>query len=110
MQICFATRGACRQTNHRHDRIAAIDDDSNVRHSLVTDVRKYRIEFNTVFNKRGIWITTQAVLAANNIAGVMPQLGLRDQQAIGESKTVMFAHTSADHDDNAVTLRFYTRT
>ena len=91
MEIRLAIRGPGRQSDHRHCRIAAINDHAYVRHALVADLGKHRIELHAIFNQRLVRIAAQAVLAADNVGDVMLDLGLGNQYAAGQTIGVTFA-------------------
>ena len=102
MQIGLAVRSACRQAHHRHCGIAAIYDDPDIGHTLITDLGKCRVELDAVLDQRFVPIAAEAVLATNNVRDMVQYFARGDQHAVTEPKKLALVCAAPDHHQNAI--------
>ena len=80
MQVGLAIRGSCRQSHHRHHRIAAKYDDPHVRYTLEADALEQRREAHHVFDDHHIRHTAKTELAVDGVGKMVRDVGLIEQR------------------------------
>ena len=102
VQVSLAVRCARGQTHHRHGRVTAVDDDANIGHALVTQLREHRIEVDAVLDEGFVATAAETVLTADDIRQVVRDLAVRHQHAARKSERVAISFAAPGHDENAV--------
>ena len=97
VQVGLAAGLARRQADHRHHRVAAVDDRADVRHPVVGDGREQRVEAHPILDHRLVGLAAQAVHAAQDVGDVVLQVSHRHHRPTHLAE--LFACPALDNDN-----------